>query len=172
MVFASSLFVVGTMQAIDIGVRFTKTFASTYKVNASIEESLLLDYLWGTPGVVSIDAIRSKHWKVAWFPFTSLMEHFSPVLTANMLTPVITEKEMTFKCGETIFYTASGFLVACFISLLFAWPRTHQLLPQFRCSSIMLNEALDLSDGVLESGSLSRNSLSNKAGLRRVCTRA
>jgi hypothetical protein len=65
MVFASSLFAVGTMQVMDIGVRFTQPFASTYKVDASIEESLLLDYLWGTPGVVFVDGIRSKHWKVA-----------------------------------------------------------------------------------------------------------
>jgi hypothetical protein len=60
------------------------------------------------------------------------MTPFFPVLTANMLTPVITEKEMTFKCGETVFYMVFGFLVACFISVLFAWPRTHRRLPRFR----------------------------------------
>jgi hypothetical protein len=156
-VWVSNLFALGTMQLFDTGIRFTQPFASSYRVEASLEETLLLDYVWGMPGVVTVDAMRNGHWKVAWFSFTSMVGPLFPVLVANMLSPIISEDRIIFKGGEAIFYTVFCFLLAYFLTLPFAWPGRNRRLPRmchsiadfmslFFASSIMSNKSLDLSD--------------------------
>jgi hypothetical protein len=82
---------------------------------------------------------------------------FFPVLVANVLSPVVTESEVHFKGGETVFYTVLLLLVVYFVSLLFAWPFANRRLSRwctsiadlmtfFYPSKIMSNSALDISD--------------------------
>jgi hypothetical protein len=152
----SSWFSTGSLPNVDLDVRFSQSFKNMYQRDASVSEALLLDYVWGLPGVVTIDALKNSHWKVAWCSLVSLLAPSFPVLVANFFSSVITREEVRFKGGEALFYTIFCFLVVYFVTLVVAWPYRNRRLPRwcpsiadlmslFYASKVMLSSSLDIS---------------------------
>ncbi|KAF2470709.1 uncharacterized protein BDR25DRAFT_342976 [Lindgomyces ingoldianus] len=152
----ASLFAVGVMENIDLSIRFSQPFANMYRNDASASQSLLLNYLWGIPGAVTIEALKNRHWKVAWFSLLNLISPFFPILVGGLFTMTNTGARILFKVDESSFYLVFGYLVTYALSVPLVWPRTNRRLPRF-CRSIadvmslfyasvlMTNPALDIS---------------------------
>ncbi|KAF2823719.1 hypothetical protein CC86DRAFT_384275 [Ophiobolus disseminans] len=147
---------------LDLQMRISQPFVNMYKEDTSVDDSLLLDYLWGLPGAVTYAALANKHWIVAWFSVLSLVGPTFPVLVAGF---VIIEKEEDD--NKQVIFNGNynglslslmiGFLIAFWISLVIAFfSRQHRRLPRrclsladimsfFYASKIMQNRALDIS---------------------------
>lgn len=131
----ASMFAVGVMENIDLAIRFSQPFANMYRKDASASQSLLLNYLWGIPGAVTVEALKNKHWKVAWFSLLNLVSPFFPILVGGLFTITNTGPRISFKVDASSFYFVFGYLVTYTCSLPFVWPRTNRRLPRF-CRSI------------------------------------
>lgn len=69
LVFLASSFAVIWMESTDLGIRISEPFANMYRKGAFVSAILTLDYLWGIPVDVTIQAIKNQQRKVAWFSF-------------------------------------------------------------------------------------------------------
>jgi hypothetical protein len=72
LVILASYFAVAWFSAVDRSTRFSQPFANMYNKEASSTDSVLLDYMWGLPGLVTFNALTNGHGKVAWFSLLDL----------------------------------------------------------------------------------------------------
>ncbi|KAF2001836.1 hypothetical protein P154DRAFT_533441 [Amniculicola lignicola CBS 123094] len=152
----ASIFAIGIMGAVDAGHRFSQPFANMFNKHASAEDTILLNYLWGIPVAVTVEALKKKHWKVAWFSLLALLNPFFPILVSGLFTITNTGPRIIFKVDNVAFYLVFAYLVVYTLSLPFAWPRWNRRLPR-NCysiadilslcyaSSMVRNPAMDIS---------------------------
>ncbi|ORY04972.1 hypothetical protein BCR34DRAFT_53491 [Clohesyomyces aquaticus] len=156
LVYFASLFAMGVMERIDLGTRFSQPFANMYRKDATVSETLLLDYLWGIPGAVTVEALKKGHWKVAWISFLNLLSPIFPVLVGGLFVMTNTGPRIVFKVDESSFYCVFAFLVVYAITLPMMWPLQNRKLPRycasivdvmllFWASKVMTDPALDIS---------------------------
>jgi hypothetical protein len=156
LVFFASMFAIGFLQVVDIGHRFSQPFANMARSDTSATESLLLNYVWGTPGVVTFDALKNHHWRVAWFSSLNLISPLFPILVAGLFTITDTGSWIVFDIHKTSFYFVLAYLVLYTSTLPFAWPGRDRRLPRVftsiadlmslcYSSHVLRNPALDIS---------------------------
>jgi hypothetical protein len=134
-VLVASLFAMNYMNLVDIGHRFSQPFANMFNQEASAEDTILLNYVWGIPGAVTIESLKRGHMKVAWFSFLNLFNAFFPLLVSGLFTIINTGPRIVFHVDDVSFYLCFAFIVVYAFSLPFAWPSWKRGLPR-KCYSL------------------------------------
>jgi hypothetical protein len=118
----SSYFALNWLSAVDRSMRFSQPFANMHKRPASATDSILLSYLWGTPGVVTIDALTAGHYKVFWFSLLDLVSPVFPILVAGLFTITNTGENILLQIIPVTFYFVLSILIIYLCTLPFIWP--------------------------------------------------
>jgi hypothetical protein len=119
---------------VDKSIRFSQPFKNMHDKAATADDSILLGYLWGTPGLTTIKALMNKHWVVAWFSFVSLFSPTFPILVGGIFVITNTGKRIYFSITPATFYLVFAYLVIYAISVPLAWPRRDRRLMRFHDS--------------------------------------
>jgi hypothetical protein len=124
----SSFLALTWISNVDQSIRFSQPFANMYLQVAAAEDSILLDYLWGLPGLTTLKAANAGEYKVAWFSLLNLISPIFPILVGGLFTIVNSGKEIHFTITPETFYLVLALLVTYMISLPLAWPRRNRRL--------------------------------------------
>lgn len=119
---------------VDESVRFSQPFANMYNKVASAEDSILLDYLWGMPGLTTIKAFNAGHYKVAWYSLLNLISPAFPVLVSGLFIITNTGIRIYFKITPLTFYAVSAYFILYAVSVPFAWPGRSRRLMRYHDS--------------------------------------
>ncbi|KAH0548400.1 hypothetical protein GP486_007958, partial [Trichoglossum hirsutum] len=119
-------------QPIDTYFRALQPFAALASPDgAPAADSLLLDYTSCLPIEVTVKAVVSGHWKVAWMSLISLLSLILPVLGGGVLWaeyfPESGEIRVAGRMGA--FYTLVVILGLYTLSFFTIWPRWKRYLP-------------------------------------------
>ncbi|KAF8856929.1 hypothetical protein BDZ45DRAFT_691403 [Acephala macrosclerotiorum] len=133
-VILSSYLAVVWFDGVDKGMRFMQPFKNMYNAPATADDSILLDYLWDTPGLITIKAVMNKHYKVAWFSFITFFSHSFPVIAGGLFTITNTGKRIYFSITPITFYLAFAYLIIYGISIPIAWPGRNRRLMRWHDS--------------------------------------
>ncbi|KUJ19266.1 uncharacterized protein LY89DRAFT_667247 [Mollisia scopiformis] len=130
----ASYFALTWFSAVDKSTRFSQPFANMYSHPASASETVLLDYLWGPPGIVTINAFQAGHYKVFWFSLLDLLSPIFPILVAGLFTITNTGELIVVAIIPVTFYFVLSFLAIYLLTLPFVWPRTNRRLLRWHAS--------------------------------------
>lgn len=120
--------------AVDESIRFIQPFKNMHNKAVKAEDSILLNYLWGMPGLTSITALLNKHWKVAWFSFISFFSPTFPILVGGIFEITNTGKRIYFTITPATFYLVFVYLIIYAISIPLAWPGKDRRLMRYHKS--------------------------------------
>jgi hypothetical protein len=100
---------------------------------ATATESILLDYMWGLPGLVTFDAFSNSHYKVAWFSLLDLASPIFPILVGGLFTITNTGELIVFTIVPVTFYfvLAYLFIYLCTLPLVLPGPNRRLLRLHF-----------------------------------------
>lgn len=101
---------------VDRWFRKSQIFASMRSPSPA-ERSLLLEYPYDLPGLVTLKALKNKHWKVAWLSTVSLSASFLPTLVGGIFTALPSTSASTDVNGAYDITVAPGSLIATFVLL-------------------------------------------------------
>lgn len=120
--------------SVDESMRFSQPFKNMYEKPATADDSIFLNYLWGTPGLTTIKALMNKHWVVAWFSFISFFSPTFPILVGGIFVITNTGKRIYFSITPATFYLVFAYIVIYAISVPLAWPRRDRRLMRYHDS--------------------------------------
>ncbi|CZR61411.1 uncharacterized protein PAC_11307 [Phialocephala subalpina] len=127
-VILASYFAITWFSAVDRSTRFSQPFADMYNKSASADDSILLKYLWGMPGLVTIDAFSNGHYKVFWFSLLDLLSPIFPILVGGLFVITNTGEKIVFTIVPVTFYFVLAYLAIYLLTLPFIWPRRNRRL--------------------------------------------
>ena len=137
LVIFASYFTVAWFSTVDQSTRFSQPFANMYKEKeegATATESILLDYLWGLPGLVTYDAFSNSHYKVAWFSILDLASPIFPILVGGIFTITNTGELIVFTIVPVAFYFVLAYLAVYLVTMFFVFPGRGRRLLRFHFS--------------------------------------
>ncbi|OCL05904.1 hypothetical protein AOQ84DRAFT_390563 [Glonium stellatum] len=132
--FFASFFAVGFMNSIDQSHRLSQPFANMFAGPATASSSILLDYLWGIPGAVTISALQASHYDVALFSAINMLSPAFPILVGGLFTITNTGTTIRFTYDMFSFSLVFAYLLVYLFTLPFAWPRQNRRLLRFQYS--------------------------------------
>jgi hypothetical protein len=104
------------------------------KKEATATESILLDYMWGLPGLVTFNAFSNAHYKVAWFSLLDLASPIFPILVGGLFTITNTGELIVFTIVPVTFYFVMAYLAIYLFTLPFVPPHAKRRLLRFHFS--------------------------------------
>lgn len=119
-------------QPIDMYFRALQPFANlSHEDGCSAEKSLLMDYPSRLPIEITIEAITSGHYKVAWISFIGLLSITLPILAGGVFTAqyVATSQSVRMIAEMSGYYALVVFVVIYALSFLIIWPTKKRQLP-------------------------------------------
>lgn len=116
-------------RSIDIFYRLVQPYADLRHAKFP-PSSLTLDYTNSLPVIVTIKALRNKHWKVAFSSLVSLASSFMPALAANIFSPgVDADNVPRVYANKTPFFIVLAFTVLLIVATLVLVPDRSRYLP-------------------------------------------
>ncbi|KAF8861408.1 hypothetical protein BDZ45DRAFT_740476 [Acephala macrosclerotiorum] len=127
-VILASYFAITWFSVVDRSTRFSQPFANIYNKSADANDSILRDYLWGIPGLVTINAFSNGHYKVFWFSLLDLLSPVFPILVDGLFLVTNTGEKIVFTIVHVTFYFVLAYLgiyllalpIADYVSLFYA----------------------------------------------------
>ena len=119
-------------QPIDTYFRAVQPFANlSSTTGASAERTLLASYNASFPGLVTVEALANRDWKVAYVSFISLIAALLPILAGGVFTAQV------FGGAQQVRIAASmpGYIALCVFATIYAlsylviWPTRKRYLP-------------------------------------------
>lgn len=119
-------------QPIDMYFRALQPFANlANECGCSAEQSLLMDYPSRLPVEITMEAVLSGHYKVAWISFIGLLSISLPILAGGVFTAQYVASSQTVRMAADMsgYYTLVVFVVIYALSFLIIWPTQKRQLP-------------------------------------------
>jgi len=124
----SSYFAIAWFSAVDQSTRFSQPFRNMYGREVNATDSILLDYMWGLPGLVTFNAFSNGHYKVAWFSLLDLASPIFPILVGGLFTITNTGELIVFAIVPVTFYFVLASLSIYLFTLPLALPGRNRAL--------------------------------------------
>lgn len=134
LVIFASYFALAWFSSVDQSTRLSQPFANMYKKEATATESILLNYLWGLPGLVTYEAFSKSHYKVAWFSILDLASPIFPILVGGLFTITNTGELIVFTIVPVTFYFVLAYVAIYLFTLPFVFPGRSRRLLRFNFS--------------------------------------
>ncbi|KIK55201.1 hypothetical protein GYMLUDRAFT_87704 [Collybiopsis luxurians FD-317 M1] len=115
----------------DFTYRATQPFAGMCNP-APAGENIFLHYSSDLPGVVTWNALKNRHYKVAYFSMLSLfMQSVAPAIGGTLFTITAVDKTTSIVGPSAPWKVAimAAILIICLFSVFFAWPSPKRRLP-------------------------------------------
>ena len=119
-------------QPIDVFFRQAQPFANlSSPTGASAERSLLVSYVAGLPGLVSLQALVNRDFKVAYISFIGLISLAIPVLAGGVFTAVLFRANGQVRMIASMpgYYALCVFVAIYAVSFAVIWPKRKRYLP-------------------------------------------
>jgi Protein of unknown function (DUF3433) len=128
--YIAGIFVTTIIESVDLNMRFMQPFLNMFKKPAEADQSILLSYITLSPLQVPLTAYDKKHYKVSWYSTLNTISPLFPIFVGGLLTVSGDKERVTFDFSLSAYIGIMVSLILYSISLPWAFPHPHRLLPR------------------------------------------